>query len=206
MKLFLIRHGRTPANSEKRLIGQKYDGDLCDFGIKQVKSLASKFINKQIDVIITSPLLRAKHSAEILQKAIDSNIQIIIDNALIEREYGQFEYCNKEELKEKKESMGIKFGDIVNYYLNSIGGTELRGDVFYRIQTSLDLARIRYGENAILAYITHGGVIYSFITESLRIPEEQERPFKICEASYLECNIDTHNIVEIIALWNNNIQ
>jgi probable phosphoglycerate mutase len=206
VKLFLIRHGRTPANNEKKLIGQKYNCDVSEFGIEQIKKLACELNNTYFDVLISSPLLRAKHTAKILSDAFTGNVQIIIDTAITERDYGEFEFLDKETLKLKKESMGIKFGDIVNYFPNHIGGVELRKNVFRRIQNSLNLAKTQYGENATLAYVTHAGVIYSFITESLGIPEERDKPFKIREASYLECNVDAHNIVEIMGLWNNPLQ
>jgi len=206
MRLFLIRHGRTQANSEKKLVGQKYDGDLTEFGIKQVQKLACELTNKQISVIFTSPLIRAKHSADILNRGFAHKTQVIIEEEAIERDYGEFELLNRNDLKAKKEAMGLKTEDITNFFPNNLGGVETRNNVFRRIQLSLNMARTNYGENSVIAYVTHAGVIYSLITESLGISEERKSPFTIYEAGFLECNVDIHNILEIITLWNNPLQ
>ena len=206
MRLFLIRHGRTPANNERKLVGQKYDGDLIEFGVEQIQKLACELSSKPISAIISSPLTRAKHSAEILKDSFINKIPLTTDPRIVERDYGDFELLNREQLVTKKANMGIVYGDTTNYFPDSVGGVELRETVFLRMQNSINWARAKFGNDSILAYVTHGGTIYSFITESLRIPEELERPFKIREASYLECEVDNQNIIEVMALWNNPIQ
>ena len=83
MKIYLVRHGQVPHNALKKYCG--CDEDLNETGIKQAQELADKIKNIQYDIIISSPLLRAKHTAKIIN---NNNRNIIIDERLHERKCG----------------------------------------------------------------------------------------------------------------------
>ena len=80
MKLYIVRHGQVPHNALG--IYCEIDEDLNEVGIKQAKELAKKIKNIECDIIISSPLLRARHTAEIINT---KNKNIIIDERLHER-------------------------------------------------------------------------------------------------------------------------
>jgi alpha-ribazole phosphatase len=61
VKVFLIRHGATSGNLERRYVGNT-DEPLCDLGIKQAKEIKLPYC----DLIFSSPLARAAQTAEIL--------------------------------------------------------------------------------------------------------------------------------------------
>ncbi len=67
MKLFVVRHGETDWNVERRLQGQT-DIELNENGIRQANKLKQDLNDKDcnIDLIISSPLKRAKKTAEII--------------------------------------------------------------------------------------------------------------------------------------------
>ena len=65
MVLYVVRHGQTEAN-EKHLFNGINKLDLTDKGIKQIEELIPKINNLNIDIIICSPLIRATHTANIL--------------------------------------------------------------------------------------------------------------------------------------------
>ena len=88
MKLWLIRHGETIWNTEKRTQGWGESG-LTDKGIKQVEDIAKTFKDKSVDLIITSDLGRTKDSAEII--ANELKVNILNDWLLRERYAGAFE-------------------------------------------------------------------------------------------------------------------
>lgn len=87
-RLFLVRHGQTPWNAERRYQGIT-DIPLSDEGRIQAKLLAEEFKNTHIDVIYSSPLQRAHDTA----KAIASvkNLDIIIEPSFREIDYGSWE-------------------------------------------------------------------------------------------------------------------
>ena len=75
MKVYLVRHGECQSNLLK--IYNTVDEDLNDTGIKQAEELRDDVDKIDYDVIISSPLVRAYHTAEIINV---HDKKIIIDN------------------------------------------------------------------------------------------------------------------------------
>ena len=89
MKLYLVRHGETDLNSPVRKMQGISNYDINANGIKQAEFTRDKLSNEDFDLIITSPLKRAMHTAQIINMGKD--IPIIIDNRIKERDYGRLE-------------------------------------------------------------------------------------------------------------------
>lgn len=83
MKVYIVRHGETLLNELKQYNGE--DEDLDEIGIKQAEVLKEKIKKIDFDIIITSPLLRAKHTADIINV---NNNEVIIDDRIKERNPG----------------------------------------------------------------------------------------------------------------------
>ncbi|MGI6710065.1 MAG: histidine phosphatase family protein [Bacilli bacterium] len=92
MRICFIRHGETNWNSQS-LIQGIIDNPLNDNGIKQAENLALELLKTQIkwDVVFSSPLARAFDTAKIVSKKINYHSNIIIDNNVIERDFGKIE-------------------------------------------------------------------------------------------------------------------
>jgi len=87
MKICLLRHGETDWNSIGKLQGRE-DVPLNIAGIEQINEAAKYLKRFNWSIIITSPLSRAKMSAEIILKEI-GNIKIHEEIDFIERDYGK---------------------------------------------------------------------------------------------------------------------
>lgn len=85
MKIYLVRHGETTGDLEDRY-GGNYDDHLTLHGRDQLQETAKKLSEKDIQVIFTSKFIRAKESAEIIQKQISCDIQVV--EGIQERNYG----------------------------------------------------------------------------------------------------------------------
>lgn len=85
MKVYVIRHGEVSSNIEG--IYNRIDDELNEEGIKQAKEMRDKIKDIDYDVIISSPLIRAKQTSEIINA---SDKQIIYDDRLKERDAGSF--------------------------------------------------------------------------------------------------------------------
>ena len=83
MKVYVIRHGKSLANLLK--VHNSPETPLADIGIKQAEKLKDKIKNIDYDIIISSPFIRAKHTAEIINI---KNKNIIFDDRLKERDFG----------------------------------------------------------------------------------------------------------------------
>ena len=88
MKLYIARHGETAWNVENRVSGRT-DIPLTERGMEQARLLAKNAMDKGIEVIIASPLLRARQTAQAVSDAI--GIPVEIDERLIELDFGIFE-------------------------------------------------------------------------------------------------------------------
>ncbi|MET1256203.1 histidine phosphatase family protein [Aliikangiella maris] len=99
MKIILARHGETQWNKLKKLQG-RLDSPLTDEGILQAHSLAEKLKTAQVKLIISSPLKRAEHTAQICEKVL--NVERQLDAQLVERDFGLWQAEYFSELKSEK--------------------------------------------------------------------------------------------------------
>ena len=75
--IYVTRHGQTDWNVQKRVMG-RCDEPLNNNGINQAIETKNNLLNKDIDLIICSPLLRAKQTANIINEG--RNISIVYDD------------------------------------------------------------------------------------------------------------------------------
>jgi alpha-ribazole phosphatase len=83
--LILVRHGESVANAQGLLLGRT-DAELTDAGRAQVAA-ARSLISGPVAEVRTSPLLRARDTAELL--ALGAPVSV--DDRWIEVDYGEFE-------------------------------------------------------------------------------------------------------------------
>ena len=88
MKLYIIRHGETAWNVEGRLQGQS-DTELNENGVRLAKVTAEGLKNIPFDLGISSPLRRAKHTAELVLAG--RNVPLTTDDRLMELSFGSWE-------------------------------------------------------------------------------------------------------------------
>ncbi|AOC57278.1 MULTISPECIES: histidine phosphatase family protein [Bacillus] len=90
----LVRHGETDWNAAKRIQGRT-DIPLNDTGKWQAEQTGLYLKNVHWDVVISSPLTRAKETAHLILKHVDAPLVIMDD--FIERDYGDAEGMSLEE-------------------------------------------------------------------------------------------------------------
>jgi uncharacterized phosphatase len=148
MKICIIRHGETDWNKKGRLQGRE-NIPLNEEGLRQIEGTIN-YLNKNIwDKIITSPLLRAKQSAEIIAKNIGIK-DIYEEENLIERDYGEASGMTAEE--RKKAFPDGKYNGIEDF-------EKLQQRVVGAIMKYKDKY---YGKNIII--ISHGAAINSLLS------------------------------------------
>ncbi len=87
MKIYLIRHGETDWNLQGRFQGRE-DIPLNETGILQAERCGSALQGEHFQAIITSPLSRAKKTAEIIAEYLDIP-QLIIEEGITERDFSK---------------------------------------------------------------------------------------------------------------------
>lgn len=144
--IYVTRHGQTDWNVQKKVMG-KCDQPLNEKGIEQAQIVRDNLINTNIDLIICSPLLRAKQTAIIISE--NRNIEIIYDDRISERDFGEFEGLTTND---------FAFLSYWDYYKNEkYTKAENIQKFFERIYGFLDEYVEKYSDKDILI-VGHGGV------------------------------------------------
>jgi broad specificity phosphatase PhoE len=85
----LLRHGETPLSAERRFAGRG-EIPLTTQGVRQVAAAADRLAARGgIDLIVSSPLLRARQTAEAVARVTGASLQA--DDGLAELDFGEWE-------------------------------------------------------------------------------------------------------------------
>ena len=172
MKIYLVRHGQVPHNALHQY--NTKDEDLTEVGIKQALEVKEKIKNIDFDIIYSSPLIRAKHTAEIIAK----NREIFYDDRIKERSCGSLsgqplEVTNREEYW--------------NYYTTiQYGTSENIQEFFKRVYNFLDELKTKDYKSVLI--VAHSGVSKAFngYFEGIQDGKFLNRGLKNCEIKEYE--------------------
>lgn len=145
MKLYVARHGQTQWNLEDKVCGRT-DLSLTELGQEQARLLARRTKERKIDVIISSPMLRARQTAA--PTAALHGLEILVDDRLIEQDYGIYEGVSR-----------FDEGFLANkrHFAFRYPGGESMMDVAHRVYGLLEEIKENHdGKNVLL--VCHGGV------------------------------------------------
>lgn len=114
MKLYVIRHGETQWNRMRRVQGHQ-DIPLNEYGRRLAEETAEGMREIPIDLAYTSPLCRAKETAEILLRG--RNVPLIEDDRVKELCFGGYEgmCCSGENREPGSDVFNRFFTDTANY-------------------------------------------------------------------------------------------
>jgi broad specificity phosphatase PhoE len=159
--IILVRHGQTDWN-KKDLYQGLADIPLNKEGRKQAFLLAKKFTSWNPDLILTSPLKRARETAEIVAQG---RIPIVMNKNLVERNFGQLEGLNLRKAKELFPK--IKFLKEYNTrFLFSLPGGENLQDFQRRAQRVVrELGRFQDKKILIVSHAIFLEMLYSILTK-----------------------------------------
>ena len=116
MQIYLIRHGETDYNKSRRIQGQ-CDIELNNCGRELAKITAQALKDVPFDLVFTSPLKRAKETAEIIVG--DRQIPVIEDVRIREISFGEYEglCCDPRNYNIPDKDFLNFFNDTVHYHV-----------------------------------------------------------------------------------------
>ena len=173
-KLVLVRHGQSIWN-EKNLFTGWRDIGLTDKGVEEAKKagLLLKEANVDFDVMFTSSLERAKKTGDIILSCMDqSNIEVVSDTALNERDYGELTGMNKDEARKNFGESQVQIWRR-SYDVSPPGGESLR-NTFERVLPYFNkyiYPRLKNGESVLIT--AHGNSLRSLVKHLEEISEEK---------------------------------
>lgn len=186
-ELYLVRHGQTNANLTRRLVGMT-DVPLDALGEQQALLVGERFRAIDIDAIVTSPLHRARRTAEAIGAVTGIQPQPV--PGLVEIDFGRAEGLTIEQILEQFPEMEGRLADIHDAELGWPGGETRRG-FHERVMTAF-LAILERFVGKSVAVVCHGGVISSFIAQL----------FDVTAANFLEHSVANCSITHLLVTAN----
>lgn len=173
MKLYIVRHGEVPHNALRQYNNE--NEDLNENGIRQANELKEKIRNINYDIIISSPLLRAKHTAQIINV---NNKEILINDKLKERDPGNL---SGKPLTVTNRDEYWNYNTTITY-----GTSENIRDFFMRVHNFLDDLKKEDYESVLI--VAHSGVSKAFngYFEGIKDGMFLDRGLKNCEIKEYE--------------------
>lgn len=107
--IIFLRHGQAKNNIERILAGRTEGVPLTDVGIKQAEHTAELLKHMNVSAIYSSPIERAKHTAEIVGG--HNSLDVTIDDRLIELDMGKFTGVPYDEIFTSHGNVFMKFYD-----------------------------------------------------------------------------------------------
>lgn len=153
LKIYIARHGQNEDNANGILNGHR-DMPLTAVGERQAHELADgiKDIGFTFDAVYTSPLLRAKRTAEVVCETLGLAEPTVLDS-LIERDFGTMTGELASDI-ERLCAPDIVKTDTITYFL-SPPGAETFPDLLERASRALDYIRAEHQSGTVLLS-THG--------------------------------------------------
>ena len=160
MNIYLLRHGETDWNRQGRIQGHT-DIPLNENGRKQIAQVAAGLagVCPDMDVILCSPLSRAKESAAIAAGQLHYPKDTIIEEPLlIERSFGEAEGLTAAEREQK----------YPNYHYSDIGyvfpGMESFEELLGRARSVFRKITETYKDKDNILAVSHGAMLAAVIT------------------------------------------
>ena len=160
MSIYVIRHGQTSLNTERKFNGS-VDEELSDVGVQQAKDAGKKLSKKKFSAVFCSPLTRTRQTLENLK--LKPNTPVYFDERLVERREGLL--------------AGTVIDDdfLQNVYLNLYApscceGCETVPETLDRVYSLLDEIKEKYSGKDVLL-VTHGFIGRAIYYYFLGLPE-----------------------------------
>lgn len=163
--LLLVRHGRTPYTVERRYSGGGPPGPpLDDVGRKQAAWVADQVTSRGADVVVSSPAVRCRETAEIISARL--GVPVAVDDDWREHEFGQWEGLLPDEIARR-------FPDELAAWRGSatakVPGGESRAMLAARVQQARDRVLERYA-GQVPVIVTHSMPIKTLVCVALGAP------------------------------------
>ena len=169
----LVRHGRTPANSDGVLAGRSAGVHLDEVGRSQADRVAQRLTVLDLARVVTSPLERTIETARAITRAQSGELRMRRDRGLVECGYGSWTGRALKDLAKEPlwrtvqaHPSAVRFPD-----------GEALADVQHRAVAAVRRhdaeAEAEHGPHAVWVAVSHGDVIKSVVADALGLHLDQ---------------------------------
>ncbi|MCC4323385.1 histidine phosphatase family protein [Limosilactobacillus reuteri] len=168
-KVYLIRHGKTQWNLESRYQGANGDSPLLKDSYREIELLASSLQRIPFVHAYTSPLKRARVTAQALLNHLNPEIPLTIDSRLKEFNLGKMEGMHFEDVAAKWPEVLKNFRHHPDKYDESLVEGESFLEVIARFRAAIEEYCRQYPNGNILV-ISHGAALNAAINALIGTP------------------------------------
>ena len=187
MKIYLIRHGETDRNKVKCLQGRT-DIELNEYGRELAYKTAEGLKEVDFDMIFTSPLKRARETAEIIRRG--RNVPVIIEERIQEISFGECEgLCYGKDNYSIPDKDFMNFFDQPERYAVPVAGESFEEVIARTGEFLKELADKREYQDKTILLSTHGCALKAILANVRNTPLAQfwgEGVHKNCAVSLVE--------------------
>jgi ribonuclease H / adenosylcobalamin/alpha-ribazole phosphatase len=177
----LLRHGQTELSTERRFAGRG-DIPLTREGVRQAELAARRLAAAGAEVVITSPLQRARRTAEVVAEA--AGVPLVVYEELVEADFGSWQGLTFGEAAKK-------WPDELAAWMTSPDAAAPDGESFamvaMRVLTGLDRLMADYQHQTTIV-VSHVTPIKTLVCRALLAPPEAMFRMNLDVASL--CHID----------------
>ena len=182
--LYLVRHGETPLTPLKKFSGSgPNDPELTEEGHRQAALVAKEMEKLRPDLMIASPMMRTRQTAEHITRA--TGLDPIIDPTWVEGSFGAWDGMTIFEVEKKYPNEYAHWLASASY---APPGGESYVECMARARLGMESAVAEYPGKRI-AVITHNGIIKTSIAVAMSTPAES-----IFNVDITPCSITTISI------------
>ena len=194
LEIYLVRHGETKLNKESVYYGWT-DCDMTELGYTQAERLRTMLEENQFDVVYSSPLKRALHTAQIISKLDEEDI--ITDNRLKEINFGLWE-------KKHYKQIEVEYNQIWNKWCNDWKNTEPpEGESFIRLyKRTVDFINdmLINNINKKLLVVSHHGCLRIILSYLIHGSENGYWNYKFEHGCYTKIEVDEYKHTTLLKL------
>ncbi len=176
---YFVRHGETDWNVGKRVQGHT-DIGLNDTGKAQVREAGKQLKSRNIDLIISSDLRRARETAEAIVQ--ETGAELILDSAFRERSYGSVEGLTGEEIREQG------YGHIFEDPLSAAPEGETIQQVEDRVLQALARHKTSHRHKNIVI-VSHGSTLSTLLGNLRNITHAERKNMSLHNASITHLSV-----------------
>jgi 2,3-bisphosphoglycerate-dependent phosphoglycerate mutase len=196
--LVLVRHGQSEWNKKNLFTGWK-DPNLTDLGIEEAMKAGNLLKERGLafDIMFTSDLFRAQETGRIILEQMNlGHIEVVKDQSLNERNYGDLAGLNKDEAR-------VKWGEEQvhiwrrSYDIPPPGGESLKNTAERVLPyfNSEILPRIKESQNILVA--AHGNSLRALVMELEKISSDEIVKLEIATGDPLTYKCSDQGIIRI---------
>ncbi len=198
VSLTIVRHGETDWNRDKRIQGGGNDIPLNDTGRSQAEKLATTLKDEKFDAIVSSPMVRAMETAEILQKKLGLG-EVVALEGLREHRMGEWEGQIRADVAQK---LSTADDDSFALHPSTPEGGESLSQFLKRTEGTCEEILQKFAGKRVLV-ICHGGTARALtsVIQNLTYTDALKTHLSNCEKLEISLQPFIKRIPEVLDCW-----